>query len=66
MSVRPQLLQILDQSEIVCIGCDCGDYSPCEGGCSWIAVDLDAGVGICSSCATKSVDELLAKLGVTL
>lgn len=50
----------------VCIGCGCGDYSPCEGGCSWVAVDVEAGVGICSSCATKSIDQLLARLGVTL
>lgn len=34
----PRQVQILDQiTEFFCIGCGCGDYSPCEGGCSWAA-----------------------------
>lgn len=61
MNGRPELRQILDQiTESFCIGCGCSDYAPCTGGCSWIAVDREAGVGICSNCAHKSIDELIA------
>jgi hypothetical protein len=56
-----ELRQILDQiTESFCIVCGCGDYSPCEGGCSWAAVDRVAGVGICSNCADKPLAELVA------
>lgn len=33
-----------------CIGCGCDDQHACDGGCSWLAVDRVAGVGVCSSC----------------
>lgn len=57
---RPELLQVQVLTESFCIGCGCGDYSPCEGGCSWVAVDRAAGLGICSNCASKPLAELLA------
>lgn len=44
---------------IMCIGCGCDHSHPCPGGCSWTAVDEDAGVGICSKCAGKPIAELL-------
>jgi hypothetical protein len=63
MSGRPELRQILDQiSEIFCIGCGCSDYAPCEGGCSWAATDPETGVGICSNCAAKPLEELLSEM----
>lgn len=33
-----------------CIGCSCTDHQACPEGCSWLAVDYDAGKGVCSSC----------------
>lgn len=45
--------------ETICIGCGCDELHPCEGGCSWIAVDDDAGVGLCSKCAEKPLEQLL-------
>ncbi len=38
-----------------CIGCGCDDYHACwdeeaEQPCSWIRLDLDAGLGVCSTC----------------
>jgi hypothetical protein len=33
-----------------CIGCSCTDTSPCDGGCSWIAVGPSERVGLCSAC----------------
>jgi len=39
----------------VCIGCGCHDYRACYdeaagGPCSWLAVDYNAGLGVCSVC----------------
>jgi hypothetical protein len=44
---------------IVCIGCGCDDRHPCPGGCSWVAVNDEVRVGLCSTCAHKPIDELL-------
>jgi len=67
MSGRPELRQILDQiTEVFCIGCGCSDYDACDGGCSWAAIDERAGVGICSNCARKPIDELLCALDVAI
>ena len=38
-----------------CIGCACHDYDACHdaetrGPCSWLAVDYEAKVGVCSAC----------------
>jgi hypothetical protein len=43
---------------IVCIGCGCDDHHPCPGGCSWVAVNDEIRVGLCSTCAVKPLDEL--------
>lgn len=45
--------------EIICIGCGRTEERACEGGCSWVAVDEDRRVGICSRCAKKPLDELI-------
>lgn len=37
-------------SVAVCIGCGCTDSRACPNGCSWLAVDRDQGIGICSNC----------------
>lgn len=34
----------------MCIGCGCTDDSPCIGGCSWLRIDYERGVGVCSGC----------------
>lgn len=33
-----------------CIGCGCDDQHACDGGCHWLRVDYDKGVGVCSAC----------------
>jgi hypothetical protein len=34
-----------------CVVCSCTDLEACEGGCSWLVVDREKRVGVCSSCA---------------
>jgi len=47
-----------------CIGCGCTDSMACVGGCHWLAVDYNAGRGVCSECEVLlqqfHVDELRA------
>jgi hypothetical protein len=60
--------QILAEPEIRCIGCACTDVSPCfgpEGACFWVAVDEASGRGLCSACAVKPLDELIARMNLT-
>lgn len=40
----------------VCIECGCDDLHACERGCSWLRVDYDAGLGVCSECAQRVKD----------
>lgn len=37
----------------ICLHCGCDDLHACAGGCQWVRVDRDLGVGVCSSCADK-------------
>lgn len=34
-----------------CRGCGCDDDHACDGGCSWVLLDIDAPTGVCSACA---------------
>jgi hypothetical protein len=34
----------------ICIGCGCTDERACASGCSWVRVDPEARIGVCSSC----------------
>jgi len=34
----------------LCIGCGCDDDHACEGGCSWLRIDRQECIGVCSSC----------------
>lgn len=43
---------------MICIRCACTQDRACPGGCYWIATD-DCGLGICSSCVERPLDELL-------
>lgn len=52
------------ERELVCIGCGCCGDCACPGGCSWVAFDAETGVGICSVCAAKPLDQLLAEGGL--
>lgn len=36
--------------EAICLGCACTDARACFGGCAWLYVDRERGVGICSNC----------------
>lgn len=46
-----------------CRVCGCTDSNACADGCSWVWVDRDAGIGVCSSCeladAMACADEFL-------
>ena len=33
-----------------CIGCGCNDNQACAEGCTWLAVDRDERIGVCSNC----------------
>lgn len=33
-----------------CVGCSCDDNHACRGGCAWLRVDREHGIGICSNC----------------
>lgn len=33
-----------------CIGCSCRDDRACKGGCHWLRVDYQMGLGVCSQC----------------
>lgn len=37
-------------SVTTCIGCGCDDLHACDAGCSWLRVDRDTGIGVCSEC----------------
>lgn len=39
-----------------CIECGCDDWNACAGGCYWLRVDYDAGLGVCSECAHRVDD----------
>jgi hypothetical protein len=47
-------MQINKLGEVVklatCIGCGCNDLHACPSGCSWLRLDREAGVGVCSEC----------------
>lgn len=36
---------------IECRGCGCNDIRACDGGCSWVLLDVDSKSGVCSACA---------------
>jgi hypothetical protein len=37
----------------LCIGCRCDDDHACPGGCSWLVVDRNLGLGVCSQCPSS-------------
>ena len=34
-----------------CCVCGCTEAEPCEGGCSWVILDSETNLGVCSACA---------------
>ncbi|MDO6564557.1 hypothetical protein Q4488_14315 [Amphritea sp. 1_MG-2023] len=52
---------LMEQSELVlahCIGCGCDDHHSCDtdaGKCTWIVVDWELNVGVCSACKAALV-----------
>lgn len=63
MAARRRIIEAaaLTTPELACICCGCTESRACPGGCSWAAVDEDAGVGLCSACAVKPMDQLIAE-----
>jgi hypothetical protein len=58
---------LVGETEIVCIGCGCTDQRGCGAdakgeSCSWVAVEADCGVGLCTRCAAKPLAELLGRI----
>ena len=39
-----------------CIECGCDDLHACADGCSWLRVDRETGLGLCSMCANRLTD----------
>lgn len=40
----------------MCIECGCDDFHSCAEGCTWLRVDRNVGLGVCSSCAHRTQD----------
>ena len=40
----------------ICIGCGCTDDDACPEGCSWLRLDREDCVGVCSSCPVWTTD----------
>lgn len=55
-----------EKSEIECVGCGCTDAQACPGGCSWAAVEEEAGIGLCTNCAVQPLDLLLETVFASL
>lgn len=36
---------------VICVGCGCDDDHACPPTCSWLRVDSDNEIGVCSSCS---------------
>lgn len=37
----------------MCIECGCDDLHACADGCSWLRIDQEAGLGVCSECGHR-------------
>lgn len=62
--LREALGKSIGAEPVSCVGCGCTEENACPGGCSWVAVDYESGVGICSRCAAKSLEQLIAEGGL--
>jgi len=45
------------KKESKCIFCGCTDSKACPGGCYWVVVDIRKGIGVCSQCALKVMQD---------
>jgi hypothetical protein len=48
-----------DAGIIICIGCGCSDFDA-DGRVEWCVVNEEAGVGLCTACAKKPLEELMS------
>jgi hypothetical protein len=39
-----------------CLACGCTDRRACPGGCSWLELDREIRIGLCSSCGDRRAD----------
>ncbi len=51
-----QFIEDSTKQEVKCLICSCTDSNACADGCSWIIVDRKKGLGICSNCVPKGVN----------
>jgi ParB family chromosome partitioning protein len=52
-AAKPGADDIAPTDEAECVQCGCMDSMACEGGCSWLVVNRDERIGVCSSCASS-------------
>ena len=45
------------KKEAKCLFCDCTDSHACKEGCYWVIVDRKKGIGVCSQCALKIMQD---------
>jgi hypothetical protein len=46
-----------------CVACGCTDLKACPGGCYWAGLNPETHDGICSRCAVRPLDDLMAAIG---
>jgi hypothetical protein len=44
---------------MICIGCGCSDFNV-DGRVEWCVVNEEAGIGLCTACAKKPLEELMS------
>lgn len=47
--------QVIGPVIATCVGCGCDDDHACPGGCTWLRVDYEKGLGVCSRCPEHEV-----------
>jgi len=63
------MAQTLDQQKrevnalAQCVACGCTELKACPGGCYWVGINPVTHEGLCSRCAARPLDDLMAAIG---